>query len=91
MRKLVARTLGVATVSAGLALGAAGTAAAQDNPAYEPYPSVDEQQEIWNEGGANLGKGAAQLVSGAVVGVPAIALDYSHELSNHGAVQAPGN
>lgn len=88
MRKFLTRTIGVAAVAVGFALGAAGTASAED---IGPYPSVAEQQAIFIDGGANAGKGAAQLVSSSVLGVPAAFMDYGEEIILFGSSQMPGS
>lgn len=78
MRKNIIRIGAGVAVAAGLAVGGAAIATAQDSPG--PYPSVSEQQAIWIEGGQNAGKGAAQLTSAAVLGIPAAFMDYGEEI-----------
>lgn len=84
MRKNLIRAAVALTLSAGVAVGGAAIAAAQDDTHVGPYPSVQEQQAIWIEGGENAGKGAAQLVSSAVLGVPAAFMDYGQTMGNYG-------
>lgn len=78
MRKNVIRIVAGLAVAGGLAVGGAAIASAQDEN-IPPYPSVAEEQAIWNEGGAEFGSGAAKLVSAAWVGIPAQAMDYFEE------------
>ena|SRR5579859_4507046 len=40
--------------------------------------TLQQQQNLWNGGGAELGGGAANLVSSAVVGLPTLVLDLFH-------------
>lgn len=75
MRKNMIRIGAGVAVAAGLAVGGAAIATAED----DPYPSVAEQQAIWNQGGAEVGGGLAKLVSAAWVGIPAQALDFFQE------------
>lgn len=75
MRKNMIRVIAAVGVAGGLAVGGAAIASAQDDN-IPPYPSVAEQQVIWNEGGAEVGSGAAKLVSAAWIGIPAQAMDF---------------
>lgn len=85
MRKNLIRIGAAVAVSAGLAVGGAAIATAQDDPdALGPYPSVSEQQDIWIQGGSDAGKGAAELTSAAVLGIPAAFMDYGEEIGNYG-------
>lgn len=92
MRKFLTRTFAIAAMAAGIALGSGATASAAiaDPGTFEPYPSVISQQEIWNQGGAHAGQGAAELTSAAVLGVPAAFLDYGEEIAVAGGSFMPG-
>lgn len=91
MRKTLTRSIAIAAIAGGIAVGGAVSASAQVDDAHVgPYPTVQEQQEIWIEGGENVGKGSAQLVSAAVLGVPAAFLDYGQSIGNYGAGYMPG-
>lgn len=79
MRKNIIRISAAVAVAAGLAVGGAAIATAQDDSVLDIYPSVSEQQAIWNEGGAEVGGGAAKMVSAAWIGIPAQAMDYFEE------------
>jgi hypothetical protein len=85
MRKNLIRIGAAVAVSAGLAVGGAAIATAQDDPdGFAPFPSVSEQQDIFIDGGKNAGKGAAQLVSAAYLGVPASFMDFGQEIGVYG-------
>lgn len=90
MRKFLTRTIAVAAMAIGIAAGSMATASADIDPGlFEPYPSVASQQEIWNQGGAHAGQGAAELVSAAVLGVPAAFMDYGEEIIVVGGTYMP--
>jgi len=82
MRKNLIRLGAAFGIAAGMAAtsSAIASAAEADVP---PFPSVTEQQEIFIEGGKNLGTGAAQLVSGVYLGVPASVIDAVEEAGNY--------
>lgn len=94
MRKFLTRTIAVAAMALGIAAASMGTASAQADPGlFPPYPSVASQQEIWNQGGAHFGQGAAELTSAAVLGIPAAFMDYGEEIAvvgHHFATQSGG-
>ncbi len=46
----------------------------------QQIPSLDAAFRTWNYGGAQVGGGAAKLVSGAVIGVPQLVTDLPCEL-----------
>jgi hypothetical protein len=72
MRKTLLGALVPVAAMAGM-LGA-GTAQA-DTP--NEVPTLDALNDQWNEGGAAIGGGAAQMVSAAWLGIPQSALVYT--------------
>ncbi|GLZ32494.1 hypothetical protein Lesp02_46820 [Lentzea sp. NBRC 105346] len=71
MRKSLIGALAPLAAMAGLV--GAGTAQA-DTP--DQAPTLQELNEQWNEGGAAIGGGAAQMVSAAWLGIPDSVLVY---------------
>jgi hypothetical protein len=77
MNKKLALT---AAVAVALPIIAPAAAMADDNGAVQQIPSLDAAFRTWNYGGAQVGGGAAKLVSGAVIGVPQLVTDLPCEL-----------
>jgi hypothetical protein len=87
------KTLGLAAAAAVILPIALPAAAMADSSTYptqsEQIPSLDAAFQTWNSGGADVGGGAAKLVSGAVIGVPQIVTVLPYELVGQNA-PAPG-
>ncbi|KAK3832986.1 MAG: hypothetical protein JOS17DRAFT_789697 [Linnemannia elongata] len=47
---------------------------------YDQVPSLDASADTFNNGGAHLGRGAAELVSAAAIGAPQIATAFPCEV-----------
>jgi hypothetical protein len=63
---------------------APAAALASSGPA-DDLPTFTAVWETWNEGGAHVGGGAAELVSSAVIGVPDLVLSLPELLVGPGA------
>jgi hypothetical protein len=87
------KTLGLAAAAAVILPIALPAAAMADSPSYpsqsEQIPSLDAAFRTFNQGGAEVGGGAAKLVSGAVVGAPQVVTALPYELVGPNA-PAPG-
>ncbi len=71
--------------AAALALPVAAPAAAlADSGPMDDLPTFTSVWQTWNEGGAHLGGGAAELVSSAVIGVPDLVLSLPEFLAGPG-------
>ena len=78
MNKKLALTAAVAVALPVIAPAAA--MADDDHGAVQQIPSLNAAFKTWNYGGAQVGGGAAKLVSGAVIGVPQLVTDLPCEL-----------
>ncbi len=82
MNKTRLGVLGAAALA--LPMAAPAAALASSGP-VDDLPTFNALFETFNEGGAHLGGGAAELVSSAVVGVPDLALSLPEFLVGPGA------
>ncbi|MFO7191672.1 MULTISPECIES: hypothetical protein [Thermocrispum] len=83
MRKNLIRVGAAFGIAAGMAVCGSAVASAAETYDVPPFPSAVEQQQIFIEGGKNLGMGAAQLVSATYLGVPASVIDAVEEAGNY--------
>jgi hypothetical protein len=83
------KTLGLAAAAAvALPIVAPAVAMADDSSSLQQVPSLNAAFKTWNYGGAQVGGGAAKLVSGAVIGIPQLVTALPFELvGNNGPVQ----
>ena len=84
------KTLGLAAAAAVVLPMAVPAAAMADDSSssVQQVPSLNAAFQTWNYGGAEVGGGAAKLVSGAVIGVPQLVTDLPFELvGNNGPAQ----
>jgi hypothetical protein len=82
MNKTRLGVIGAAAIA--LPVIAPAAALAASGP-VDDLPTFTSVWESWNEGGAQLGGGAAALVSSAVIGVPDLALSLPELLAGPGA------
>jgi hypothetical protein len=69
-----------AAVALPIAVPAAAMADSEDHGAVQQIPSLAAAFRTWDYGGAQVGGGAAKLLSGAVIGVPQLVTDLPCEL-----------
>ena len=62
----------------------APAAALADSGPTDDLPTLNAAWETWNEGGAHVGGGAAELVSAAVLGLPDLVLSLPEMLAGPG-------
>ncbi|TCP57395.1 hypothetical protein EV191_1011350 [Tamaricihabitans halophyticus] len=86
MRKFASRAVAAIAITAGIIGFGAGTASAEP---VSDNPSIGELKNSWDQGGAMVGGGAAQMVSSAWLGVPLSAIWLGHEAVGATADVAP--
>jgi len=75
------KTLGLAAAAAVvLPIVVPAAAMADDSSSSQQVPSLNAAFQTWNTGGAEVGGGAAKLVSGAVIGIPQLVTVLPFEL-----------
>jgi len=79
------KTLGLAAAAAVVLPMAVPAAAMADDSSSQQVPSLNAAFQTWNYGGAEVGGGAAKLVSGAVIGVPQLVTVIPFELVGNNA------
>ena len=81
------KTLGLAAAAAVVLPIAVPAAAMADDSSstMQQVPSLNAAFKTWNYGGAQVGGGAAKLVSGAVIGVPQLVTSLPCELVGNNA------
>jgi hypothetical protein len=66
------KTLGLAAAAAVVLPIVVPAAAMADSSPVNTFPGLGAQQQIFNTGGGDLGRGAAELVDSTVIGAPQV-------------------